>query len=46
VLIGNSERAEFATDEFISLNNIMENFVIVKKNPDFEPEKEEAPVKK
>lgn len=47
VLIGNSERAEFATDEFISLNNIMENFVIVKKNPDFEDEKDqEAPVKK
>ena len=38
VLIGNAERAEFATEEFLSHNNIMENFVIIKNNPDYEPE--------
>lgn len=38
MLIGNTERAEFATEEFISINNILENFVIVKKNPEYEAE--------
>jgi hypothetical protein len=38
VLIGNGERAEFATEEFLSYNSIMENFVIIKANPDYEPE--------
>jgi 26S proteasome regulatory subunit N1 len=38
VLIGHNERAEFATEEFLGFNNVMENFVIVRKNPDFEPE--------
>ena len=41
VLIGFGERAEFATEEFIGCNNIMENFVIVKKNPDYEPEQDQ-----
>ena len=38
VLIGNGERAEFATEEFLSYNQIMENFVIIKPNPDYEPD--------
>jgi len=38
VLIGAGERSEFATEEFLSYNNIMENFVITRKNPDYEPE--------
>jgi len=38
VLIGHGERSEFATEEFLSYNNIMENFVIIRKNPDYEPE--------
>ena len=38
VLIGTLERAEFATEEYLPVNNILENFVIVKKNPDYEAE--------
>lgn len=41
VLIAHSERAEFATDEFLSMNTIMENFVIIKRNPDYEAEIDE-----
>lgn len=40
VLIGHGERAEFATEEYLSLNNVMENFVIVRKNPDYDPEQD------
>ena len=40
VLIGNGERSEFATEEYLSYNNIMENFVIIRKNPDYEPEQD------
>ena len=40
VLIGHSERAEFATEEFLSCNTTMENFVIIRKNPDYEDELE------
>jgi 26S proteasome regulatory subunit N1 len=40
VLIGHGERAEFATDEFLPYNSILENFVIIKKNPDFIPEQD------
>ncbi|KAB7504021.1 26S proteasome non-ATPase regulatory subunit 2 [Armadillidium nasatum] len=36
VLLAHGERAELATDEYISLTPIMEGFVILKKNPDFE----------
>ena len=41
------DRAELGTEEYIPVNKhvILENFVIVKKNPDFEKEKE-APRKK
>lgn len=35
VLLSSGERAELATDEYISLTPIMEGFVILKKNPDF-----------
>ena len=40
VLIGHGERSEFATEEFLSYNNIMENFVIIRKNPDYEDEQD------
>mmetsp|Transcript_4647 Transcript_4647/g.7880 ORF Transcript_4647/g.7880 Transcript_4647/m.7880 type:complete len:147 (+) Transcript_4647:2235-2675(+) len=40
VLIGQGERAEFATEEHLTYNNVMENFVIVRKNPDFEAEQD------
>lgn len=39
VIINNGERAELGTEEYIvATNNIMENFVIVKKNPDYAEE--------
>eukprot|EP00041_Stephanoeca_diplocostata_P037281 m.1401556 g.1401556 ORF g.1401556 m.1401556 type:complete len:909 (+) comp25008_c0_seq5:69-2795(+) len=37
VLLGHGERAQLATDEFLPLTPLLEGFVIVKKNPDFEP---------
>ena len=46
VLIGHGERSEFATEEFLSYNNIMENFVIIRKNPDYEPEQDAEQKKK
>ncbi|XP_074660514.1 26S proteasome non-ATPase regulatory subunit 2-like [Tubulanus polymorphus] len=36
VLLAYGERAELATEEFISLNPVMEGFVILKKNPDYD----------
>ena len=45
VLLGHGERAELASEEYIPETTIMENFVILRKNPDYEPEKEKAPVK-
>merc|ERR1719244_2118303 len=38
VLLAYGERAELATEEYTSLTPIMEGFVIVKKNPNYEPE--------
>ncbi|KAL7731870.1 hypothetical protein ACLKA6_017447 [Drosophila palustris] len=35
VLLAIGERAELATDEYISLTPVMEGFVILKKNPNF-----------
>ncbi|CAD7006155.1 unnamed protein product [Ceratitis capitata] len=35
VLLAMGERAELATDEYISLTPVMEGFVILKKNPNF-----------
>lgn len=36
VLLAYGERAELATDEFLSLTPIMEGFAILKKNPDYD----------
>lgn len=36
VLLGHGERAELATEEYIAETPIMENFVILRKNPDYE----------
>ena len=36
VRLGTTERAELATEEFIPYSNILENFVILRKNPGFE----------
>lgn len=38
VLIAHGERAELATEQFIALSPILENFVLVRKNPDFQEE--------
>ncbi|XP_066158811.1 26S proteasome non-ATPase regulatory subunit 2 [Euwallacea fornicatus] len=37
VLLAHGERAELATEEYLSLTPIMEGFVILRKNPDFNP---------
>ncbi|KAK7081933.1 26S proteasome non-ATPase regulatory subunit 2 [Halocaridina rubra] len=36
VLLAHGERAELATDEYNPLTSIMEGFVILKKNPDYD----------
>jgi 26S proteasome regulatory subunit N1 len=47
VLIGHGERAELGTEEYISETPFMENFVILRKNPEYvEPDKEKAKGKK
>ena len=46
VLIGHGERSEFATEEFLSYNNMMENFVIIRKNPEYEAEQDVEKEKK
>merc|ERR1711915_1064206 len=38
VLLAYGERAELATEEFISLTPVMEGFCILRKNPDYEAE--------
>eukprot|EP00050_Salpingoeca_kvevrii_P004135 m.243554 g.243554 ORF g.243554 m.243554 type:complete len:831 (-) comp10951_c0_seq1:89-2581(-) len=38
VLLGYGERAQLATEEYVSLTPILEGFVIVKKNPEYENE--------
>ena len=35
MLIGHGDRAEFASEEFLSYVPTMENFVILKKNPEY-----------
>ncbi len=34
VILSYGQRAELATDEYISITNVLEGFVILKKNPD------------
>jgi 26S proteasome regulatory subunit N1 len=36
VLLGHGERAELATEEYILETPIIENFVILRKNPEYE----------
>lgn len=40
VLVGHGERAELASEEFLTNASFLENFVILKPNPDYEPEKD------
>jgi 26S proteasome regulatory subunit N1 len=48
--MGHSERAELASEEYLPETPIMENFVILRKNPDYEEqqakEKAKAAAKK
>ncbi|KAI8325921.1 26S proteasome regulatory complex, non-ATPase subcomplex, Rpn1 subunit [Martensiomyces pterosporus] len=41
VLLAHSERAELATEKYIPLTNVLEGFVILQKNPDYQEEEEE-----
>ena len=38
VRLGTTERAELATEEFIPYSSVLENFVILQKNPGWEKE--------
>lgn len=38
VLIGQGERAELASEEYIPVTPVLENFVILTENPDYVPE--------
>ncbi|ETV80823.1 hypothetical protein H257_06289 [Aphanomyces astaci] len=38
VLLNVKDRAELATDEYIALTNVLEGIVILRKNPDFQPD--------
>jgi 26S proteasome regulatory subunit N1 len=35
VLLAYGERAELGTEEYTSLTSVLENFVILKQNPDY-----------
>ncbi|ORY08133.1 26S proteasome regulatory complex, non-ATPase subcomplex, Rpn1 subunit [Basidiobolus meristosporus CBS 931.73] len=35
VLLAHSERAELATEEYLTLSHVLEGFVLLKKNPDY-----------
>ena len=37
VLLSYGERAELATDEYLSESSVLENFVILRPNPDYKP---------
>jgi len=37
-VIGHSERAELANEEFIAITSVLENFVILRPNPEYVPE--------
>jgi len=32
------DRAELATDEYLAHSNVLEGIVILRKNPDFQPD--------
>lgn len=46
MLLGHGERAELASEEFLPETTIMENFVILRKNPDYEAEQDKNKAKK
>lgn len=40
VLIGQSERAELASDQYLPECPVIENFLILRPNPEYEPEQD------
>jgi len=46
VLLANGERAEMATEEFIACSSVLENFVILRTNPDYVPDENDKKKKK
>jgi 26S proteasome regulatory subunit N1 len=38
-LLAHGERAELASEEYITTTSVLENFVILKNNPDYQEEK-------
>lgn len=46
VLISHGERAELATEQYLPVMPILENFVILQENPDWEEEEEDPKKKK
>ena len=46
MLLGNGERAELGSEEYIPETTIMENFVILRKNPEYVAEEAKKAVAK
>jgi len=46
VLIGHGERAELGTEEYLAESSVLENFVILRPNPDYIPDEKEGKDKK
>jgi len=42
VLLGHNDRAELADEEYLALTEVLEGFVILRKNPDYDPEATKA----
>ncbi|KAF4671856.1 26S proteasome non-ATPase regulatory subunit 2 [Perkinsus chesapeaki] len=42
VLLSCTDRAELATEEYIPVTKVIEGFVIIKKNKDYQPEEQDA----
>jgi len=42
VLLNNNDRAELATEEYLPMTSVMEDFVILRKNPNWKPEPKAA----
>ena len=41
VLLATTERAELATEEYLPVGSVLEGIVILKQNPDYQPDDDE-----
>jgi hypothetical protein len=41
VVIGNGERAELGSEEYLAETAVLENFVILRPNPDYVPDEKD-----